>query len=788
MASIFEVRPAGAAFDLLLRLGTPAITEGARAAIRLDGELARVATETVARLPEITNAKLRGKLKSKLMRRVAVAPEHVAAYPALAAYDAAFAARDQAEAALVLAIEAEYERIHGELQRAGTEALPDFFVIESDSDANDRLLVESMTHNKWDRQNDRTLALYLQRICAKNDTISRFGPSAWGKLVAGAGVSAAPRPAIARRCVELERWVIQTLADVMNQEPESRLEAAPRLHPHVTAGARVVRLDEDREIALSAEERAVLARCDGKTAAHALDTAILERLVERGAIVWAIEPFALDVSPLASLRADVDAWRDTPHRTAWQATLDRLGALAARFAEEVGAPARRRILKQLQSELEQIGVQKRQAARTLYQARNPLNENCVQDVTITIGAESAAALVAGATPWFDLYADAVGFAAARVFRTLFDIVREAPREGGRLAYSTLSRVARARRGASIEDDALQEQIVLEAWKIIKEDFSAQLAGRADAPEWTLTAEDCRVLRDRHAFVSTGALALPSADLQVIAASPEDAAAGRLDWIVSELHWGPALLQHSSYWCCPDRPALHAVIREIHDHAPFCARDAGRLIPVHVSGEATLTAMPSPTYAGSGRAKPSWAAVRPADAEVVVDEERLDILLRANGKDIGSIVRTVRAVGAMHPFFPFERVPHAPRLRVGNVIVQRQSWHVESSAFDPARPSGVSPGFVTALERMRADRGIPRWVFVRPAPGVLSARGWARDKDNKPIYVDLESAVFLDVLERRLRKYETLVFTEMLPAPDALTWTMPDGRYTYELRTNIIRGT
>ena len=149
-----------------------------------------------------------------------------------------------------------------------------------------------------------------------------------------------------------------------------------------------------------------------------------------------------------------------------------------------------------------------------------------------------------------------------------------------------------------------------------------------------------------------------------------------------------------------------------------------------------------------------------------------------------MIRTVRLLSGLHPFFPFERDGHAPRLRAGNVVVQRQSWHVQSAAIGE-RPHGVSAAFISRVERERAERGIPRRVYVRPVPGRLTGTWAARDKDNKPIYVDLESVMFLDILERRLRKYGALVFTEMSPTPEQLLWRLPSGAFTFELRTNVV---
>src|SRR5205085_126038 len=150
---------------------------------------------------------------------------------------------------------------------------------------------------------------------------------------------------------------------------------------------------------------------------------------------------------------------------------------------------------------------------------------------------------------------------------------------------------------------------------------------------------------------------------------------------------------STYWRCPDKPALHALIRAVVGRQ-MVSRDSGNDIPVHVNPEAFVTyGMP---YVGTARPKPSWTLVRPADAEVVVDEQRRDVRLRApSGEDLGSLIQTASTAMGMHPFFPFTRAPHAPRLYLGDVVVQRRSWDVDSNALCPERPAGLSAAFLAA---------------------------------------------------------------------------------------------
>jgi len=107
----------------------------------------------------------------------------------------------------------------------------------------------------------------------------------------------------------------------------------------------------------------------------------------------------------------------------------------------------------------------------------------------------------------------------------------------------------------------------------------------------------------------------------------------------------------------------------------------------------------------------------------------------------------------------------------------------SAAELPGGPyRGVSPALVVAVERLRAQKGWPRCVYIRPTAEALARAAAGRDKNVKPVYVDLESYPFLEILHRWLGTYAALEVTEMLPGPDQLLWREPDGRRTFELRT------
>src|SRR5438045_462065 len=101
-------------------------------------------------------------------------------------------------------------------------------------------------------------------------------------------------------------------------------------------------------------------------------------------------------------------------------------------------------------------------------------------------------------------------------------------------------------------------------------------------------------------------------------------------------------------------------------------------------------------------------------------------------------------------------------------------------------TGVSSHLIVAIEKLRAERNLPRFVYIRPTEQALRRSGAeGRDKDTKPVFVDLESYLFLEIFHRWLMKAGEIEVTEMLPSPEHLLWKEPDGRHSFELRTLIV---
>jgi hypothetical protein len=279
-------------------------------------------------------------------------------------------------------------------------------------------------------------------------------------------------------------------------------------------------------------------------------------------------------------------------------------------------------------------------------------------------------------------------------------------------------------------------------------------------------------------------------MQISAKSVEAVARGEYEWILAELHPPVALLHHGFYWACPDQEALSRALLSTTKGRPtfhfgFFAADFTATTTVRL-----FDALPDVAFfVAPQRGNPAWRRIPPAEVEVFVDEATGDVGLQTRGarEYLGSFARGWTIPLGFHPF-SLGRSPHMPRLRCGKVIVQRRSWTLRLEELPVGDYTGVSRNLVVAIERLRSAKGWPRYIYIRPSEQALRRSGAeGRDKDTKPVYIDLESYLFLEILHRWLTKAGELEITEMLPDPDHLLWQEEDGRRTFELRTQIVPG-
>jgi hypothetical protein len=637
-----------------------------------------------------------------------------------------------------------------------------------------------------ERAMDRLHVNYLQRVCAKNDTFSEFGPTAWGRInpeVAGARL--APEPGVARRDVYLEKWLIVALAHAMTADPAVLDEVCPRVHPNgMLEGDAFVRDDTGAEIRIDAAARELLARCDGNTPAWQLaEPARLADLVRDGVIVWAIEPLGMEGHRLGFLIDDVRRWRDAAGRQRWLPILEELEAFRSAFAASLEVEPRTEILATLERRIVELGLERRKRKRTLYAAANALGEECLREAHFELGGSIAAHFLDDAGPWLDLFCDIRAYVRSEVMQQVRALWRSAPRRGGRLSLPAFFRHA-ASSGVALDADGIG-QLARAPYRTALDAFSASLGERANEPELELTTEDCHAIRRLFKF-DPSRFAWPNVDLQLSARSLDALNAGEYELVIGELGEPCVIASHAFFWGCPDPAALGRDFRRIIAPPRVCATslkviDRG----VHVIfrwqdllGDRFTAVVPE-------RMRPGVRHVAPIDVDIRLDETDDELYVMRGEENLGPFVSEwdIPFTLGVHPFV-FKRAPHLSRLRRGRTVLQRRQWIVRAEELPGGPYSGTSGALIAAVERLRSARGLPRHVFIRPPENVLGNRhsGEGRDKDVKPFYVDLESYLFLEAFHHHLTKHRELEIVEMLPAPDQLFWREADGRRTFEMRT------
>jgi hypothetical protein len=546
------------------------------------------------------------------------------------------------------------------------------------------------------RHHEHSLVLYAQRLTTKNDTISAYGPSAWGRVDPAHPAPAVlllDEPPIAARTTAIERWVCE---------------------------------------------------------------ALVARLAEAGIVV----DLQVSAAPFEQLRRELRAHPE------WSARLDAIEAGRAALERATQPSDRRQALVRSSQALEACGIARRRDSRALYAARLPVSEDCRRAArTLVLGGPFVEQATADLAPWYELWRDLAGLYASRIGETLRPI-RDSLGAGPvtLAAFFDACREARAdlwKHGGTGMAPEIYDQ-VQEAWQ-------AQLGPRMDQREVALTADDLSFLRRRFAFERMRAFDNPAPDLQIVASSADAIAAGDWQLLVGEIHPDLSVWEHCFLLWCPDVETLAREYRE-RGHAPALLYGPTDELGVHILCRAHEWG--------------DWTLVRPLSAPGVAAAAATDLLVQGDlsvrhrdGRQAGSLLDSWRVSANTHRFELLGTGEHAPRLRVGRAIVQRESWRLRPDDTLRRSVDQVGPEALIALRRLRAQRGWPEEVFVRPE---LPLR-LTYYKDGKPICVDFRNPLLLEVFAGWVRKYLRLRVSEMLPRSSQCWLADSQGHYACELR-------
>lgn len=624
--------------------------------------------------------------------------------------------------------------------------------------------------NSHVRQREFTWLSYLQRLTTKNETISFFGPSAWGEFderEASAARIELSEQRLSGRVVYVERWVCEALAGLMSADPEVRAMLPLRLADDLfVRGEQAMLAASGKSFILSEEERTFLQSCAASPQCAA-DSPLAESLLERKLLTCDVQ-LPPDPLPFRSLRKEVADWPEHTARARWQASLEEIEQCREAIERAVNLDERRTGINEMTTTLTKLGLSHTQGSQALYTSRLPVNEDCrIGTRELKLGAPVMEQLLVDAAPWYEFWRDLAGLYATRLHQALLESWRAMGGKPVPLPAFWPAIVKGWRRLPEVEEEVQQ------AWQ-------KQLGDRCRLPSVSLTDEDTAFLRNSFDLRRMKAFDNMSPDLQIVSADKQALSEGRWSLLIAEIHPDFTPWQHCFFVWCPDPEGF------ARDYAHQDGQGAAAVIsnfpPYFSSAHTSLWVYPLAHKWGFVGARGAGGAqgVRSADTIVTVTDDDV-LLMDMRGRPLGSFLHTWQTALNTHRLDLHGNAGHSPRLLVGRVIVQRESWRVEpDAALKEAAKKGGYVAFA-ALRQFRERQGLPERVFVR---GCLPQR-LTLDKDIKPIFVDFRSPLLTEMLGKMIGRFDKLLVTEMLPGAEDCWLEAAGGHYSSEFRTVVM---
>lgn len=631
---------------------------------------------------------------------------------------------------------------------------------------------------------ERRLVAYLQRFCAKNETASFFGPVGYGgtdpQLTSGLVLrTESHRPAARETFIAF--WAVNALAELISQDANVRADLPPRRNPLCESrDDGTIRLPGvNRSIRLSAIQRTVFDLADGERTPAEIAAAVhesrdvvqtlIENLARARLLLVEFDVPTKTFHPLHDLCDQVARLpQSCSSREHWLRVLRELEDLRSQFA---AAPldARSRLLAQAETWFTQVtGQPARRGEGQLYADRFLFYEECLRDASLTLSPRWSAELVRRLAPALEL-SMALGTEVWRGYQRLGAHVFEREAAAGTgLAYADFVHAFRD----LDPHDAPRESEWMAAFR---EQFQRILEEQAQRSPHAVTLSAADLPRvDDAVFPHRYALL----DVMLAARNAEALARGEYLAVLSRLHHH--LLVWSWLFCFhPDRASLERDLRielAAPAYAPLAALEVTRRNKAFYD-------FPGPVVEYQMHSTSSkHDTISVSDLVVVEDRGRLCLRRRSDGQLVELYLPladlTTYAPAAIFARPPLVQIPlprggHSPRIQIEDAVVLRERWALDAAAL---APHSQAAGFERMVELWRVKRhwGLPRFAFAR----VPSER--------KPFLVDFHSALSLELLDHFCAHDPYVEFTEMLPGPDELWLTDPDGHHCCELRMNVFR--
>ncbi|MFC5474501.1 lantibiotic dehydratase [Paraherbaspirillum soli] len=649
------------------------------------------------------------------------------------------------------------------------------------------------------RQRLRLAWSYIQRLCAKNDTTSFFGPIAWGEFRAAdaaadaqsLSVVSSPGNWIAERRTYFEHWVVSRVADCISQDAVLS-EALP-----IYLSAACVLVDgalhvpANRRIAVGGASAAVLTelercRADGVRRAELHSKAVaagftaqevddaIDGVLEKRVARQGVRVGTGLADPLGTLRDQLAGLRAAPARVVfWNTLLDQLEVLRQRFAAGDLA-LRQQTMACCEQLLADNGVDVNREHGKMYVGRFPFYEDCARNVQASISGALLGAIRQDLMPLMRLYDRLAGAVASELMSAYLDIRAGC---GADTRCDFLSFAGELQRHRIVEGVIQRLRPVLRtAWQ--------SFAGETTAVggEIVLASHDLERLFevfDRVGLQAHGALPLGatvhSPDFFVAAASVAAINAGDFDIVIGEVHpTVHTVSQPVAQPFCPFNEQIRAEVSALFAGPRLVAADSDRTYQRSHIDWPDVAELWQVELPGASARVPGERRVPAGRLAIVACDDVLYVEDCASGRREhfltvlpGDLHRACFALAA-----DVLGAGVGPRIRHGRTICKRRTWEMRADGLPSVERVAESAQGFLAWRRWAAEQQLPRYVFVKA------------DTEPKPVFVDFCCPLSLDALASIAARAEILAVSEMLPTPDQAWLADERGNYCTEFRTSI----
>ncbi|MDJ0630629.1 MAG: lantibiotic dehydratase [Rhodobacter sp.] len=644
--------------------------------------------------------------------------------------------------------------------------------------------------NSRNRQRLRLYWMYMQRLCAKNDTCSFFGPMSWGRIAAdGSGDCFEvidTRPDADRR-VFFEHWFVQRIADQIAADPQVQAALPVRLNSGVALTPDAVIVPVDRRVALKPGQIALLqdiarrqATEDPVIRADLPVSGFASKMLEKGVIVTDIVVPTVHKHPMDWLADRVGAFRVSPRLETWSARLGELAGIC-REAQTLTGAARAETLGRVGAMAQGWGVDLERKAGAMYVGRFPTYEDAQRKVDLTLSRTTADGITRDLAPLLSAYTCLVDRVAAALDDAYGEVLGSVAPDGSAGFLTFLKALSGA--GDVVSAIVKRQRADLRQLWSTAEQFADSGLGGEQRGELCFAPVGLQAFFEQLPAPDRVIATLPwrnvhSPDIMVMARDADAVAAGDFSVVIGETH--PGIYMVGQHVAAPFRPK-DAGIED----------DLGRIL----AGPTPVMCDPPETYQRSNVNLPDCAdlleitlpgqASRLDAGKVItaagcqVEQGTTCIELVVPARSIRVPLLTAMA-GHLHKALfalagDLAGRSRRERLRVGRVVFQRRQWNFRTADLPKTERPGEAPECFAAIANWAETAGLPRFVFA------------VVPEEPKPIYVDFRNPLAVDALVKHCRKVPEFSLSEMLPARDDLLFADQRGAFTAEFRMSFIAG-